>query len=68
VATPLPGIQNMKRKTTIALTIAGLLNAYLRDFAYALLRIAKQRESFENPGLHASKTAHCPPTTRRINS
>src|SRR6266496_3437068 len=62
------GIQYMKRKITIALTIAGFLNAYLRDFAYAPLRIAKQRESFENPALHAPRTAHGPPITRRINS
>jgi len=32
------GNSKHEKKTTIALTIAGLLNAYLRDFAYANLR------------------------------
>jgi len=38
-------------------TIAGLLNAFLRDFAYAPLRIAKQRESFENSGTSCPKNS-----------
>jgi len=57
-----------KKNNNRALTIAGLLNAFLRDFAYAPLRIAKQRKSFENPALHAPRTAHGHPITRRINS
>jgi hypothetical protein len=55
-STSIPGIQNMKRKTTIALTIAGFLITHLRDFAYAPLRIAKQPESFQNPELHVPRT------------